>query len=191
MSKFPTEGKLAIEKKKEKKKSRRRRPPGLTFPSSIISEWKSKIIHLRQTRVINLPRAKQERRERLEKQPFCVKSDCLMYTCELTSILWFTGMINVSIKQQEAFPCILIAASVISPRAYTVSNRCKERVTDSLNIYFNLISHPRAKVWQQSNFSTLKNFCFDHISALLSISDPRLNTCKFVRDLVPFESGIN
>lgn len=91
-----------------------------------------------------------EKRE-TEKQPLCVKSDCLMYTCELTCV------INVSIKQQEAFPCVLIVTSVISPCGYTVSNRCKERVTDYLNIYFNLISHPRATVAQQSYFSALKN----------------------------------
>lgn len=100
-------------------------------------------------------------------------------------------MINVSIKQQEAFPCILIVTSVVSPRGYTVSNRCKEQVTDYLNIYFNLISHPRAPVSQQSYFSTLNNFCFQHISSLLYISDPHLNMWQCVRDLVPFESGIN
>lgn len=115
--------------------------------------------------------SKTGKKRETEKQPFCVKSDCLMYTCELTSILWFTGMINVSIKQQEAFPCILIVTSVIPPRGYTVSNRCKERVTDYLNIYFNLISHPRATVLQQSYFSALINFCFEHINGLLYISD--------------------
>lgn len=100
-------------------------------------------------------------------------------------------MINVSIKQQEAFPCILIVTSVISPRGYTLSNRCKEQVTDYLNIYFNLISHPRAAVSQQSYFSTLNNICFQHISSLLYISDPHLNMWLCVHDLVPFESGIN
>lgn len=141
--------------------------------------------------MINSPRAKQERRERLKNNPSVWSQDCLMYTCELTSILWFTGMINVSIKQKEAFPCILIVTSVISPRGYTVSNRSKERVTDYLNIYFNLISHPRATVLQQSYFSPLKNLCFEHISGLLYISDLHLNTRKFFRDLVPFESGMN
>lgn len=100
-------------------------------------------------------------------------------------------MINVSIKQQEAFPCILIVMSVISPRAYMLSNRCKERVTGYLNIYFNLISHPRAMVSQQRYFSTLKNFCIEHISGLIPISNPHFHTWKFVRDLVPFESRIN
>lgn len=53
----------------------------------------------------------------------------------------------------------------------------------------NLISHPGATVSQQSYFSTLKNFSFEHIGSFLYVSEPHLNTWKFdlVRDLVLFE----